>query len=566
MKKRVLAGFGILALILILINLYFSFRSYNIILITIDTLRPDYLSCYNPEAEKTPNIDAIANRGVRFKNAYSLTPITLPSHLSILTSRQPYRLNVFNNGDHYNHSVPLVSEFFGSRGYDTAAFISLGVLNGTFGLNSGFQTYEDDFSSPGLNGRYYKVASEVNDVAIPWLEKVHEKRFFAWIHYSDPHEPYVTVDTPPDTEVMINGVSFKKLCLAKKEKEVLSFMLQPGENRVQFHSLAYGPEKIQEADSFRFIDKNLQLSPDDNLDVVLGEEWEPIKLTTGMDAWVFHKVATMKLINKNTSRHPVTIHFSGGVWNQRTEEIRENYAHEVQFVDKYIGVLWDKLSQWNLTDRTIIIVAADHGECLKTHGILGHVDRLWNEAIRVPLIVYYPGMGYRGRVVDALVNLLDVTPTILSLTHIRNQNSMEGQSLKYYITWSPVDRLFARPVERHTTFSSTFAPEARIDSYSVVDLQTKVVHTPGRAKWDWEAYDLVKDPLEKTNLARFDPKAFAALDNLKGLLNEHVHEAEDAHSKRQERHLTEEEKGMLKALGYVAGEQQTQTAPENEGN
>lgn len=570
--KKFLIVLGTLVGVLLLVNVYFSFRSYNVILITIDTLRPDYLSCYSPDAEPTPNIDAIAKRGVRFTNAYSLIPITFPSHLSILTSRQPYKLNVFNNGDHFDHNkAPLVSDFFANKGYQTSAFISLGVLKGEYGLAQGFHTYEDDFGAATLNGRYYKVASEVNELVLPWLDKVKKKSFFAWIHYSDPHEPYVTVDAPPDTEISINGVSFKKVCLAKKEKELVSFMLRPGTNTIAFHSLTYGPEKIQEADSFRFVDKDVFLSPADGVNMVLGDEWKPIKLTTGIDAWVFQKDAVMKLVSHDTKPHPISIRFTGGIWNQRTEEIRENYAQEVQFVDKHIGQVVDKLKELGIEDRTIIVITADHGEGLKTHGILGHVDRLWNETIHIPLIVYYPGMGYRGKVVDSLVNLLDITPTILSFAHVRNKSEMEGQSLSYYTTWSPIDRLFAKPITRPRTFASTFSPEARVSSYAVTDLKDKVIHTPNREKWQWEAYGLKDDPLEKKNLVRFDPKAFEELAPLRGLLEVHVHEAEDAHAHRNIRDMTDEDKEILRNLGYVTGHDQTQTQtqpqfPEDEDN
>lgn len=563
--KKVLVGLGALIGILILVNIYFSFRRYNVILITIDTLRTDYLGCYNPQAEPTPNLDALAKRGVLFENAYSVIPLTLPSQLSILSSRQPYKLNVFNNGDYFDHDVPLVSDFFGNKSYQTAAFVSLGVLKREYGLAQGFNTYEDDFGAATLNGRYYKVASEVNEVVLPWLDKVYKERFFAWIHYSDPHEPYVTVDAPPDTEITINGVPYKKLCLAKKEKELLNFILHPGQNAIAFHALTYGPEKIQMADALRFIDKDVTMAPSDGVEMKVGNEWKPIKLITGDDAWVFDRDAVMKLINQTSSPKQVTLRFTGGIWNQRTEEIRSSYAREVQFVDQHIGQLRDKLAQLNLTDRTVIVITAGYGEGLKTHEIPGHVDRLRNEMIHVPLIICYPGMGYKGRVVGPLVNLLDITPTILTLSHIRNKAVMEGQSLKYYVTWSPIDRIFAKPVDRYRTFASTFAPEARLNSYAVTDLKMKVIRTPNRKNWSWQGYDLVKDPLEKKNLAKFDPRKFEDLTTLKAFLESHVREAEDAYSRRERRNLTEEQKGMLKALGVEGGnENPTQDQPEDE--
>jgi arylsulfatase A-like enzyme len=76
------------------------------------------------------------------------------------------------------------------------------------------------------------------------------------------------------------------------------------------------------------------------------------------------------LQNRKNVPDKVQVRLSGGVWENRASEIRKNYAREVQFVDKHIGVLWQKLDDWNLLQKTIVIVTADHGEGLKTHGIL----------------------------------------------------------------------------------------------------------------------------------------------------------------------------------------------------
>src|SRR6185437_4384743 len=162
MKKTVL----ILLIILLMgvtLHFFYSYRRYNVILITIDTLRPDYLSCYNPAAARTPNIDLIASKGVRFTHAYTLIPITMPSHTSILSSRQPNELGLFNNGDRFNHKTPLLSDMLRRKGYVSGAFVSLGVLARAFGLSDEFEQYNDDFSN--TNGRFYKIASEVNAVA-----------------------------------------------------------------------------------------------------------------------------------------------------------------------------------------------------------------------------------------------------------------------------------------------------------------------------------------------------------------------------------------------------------------
>jgi arylsulfatase A-like enzyme len=268
------------------------------------------------------------------------------------------------------------------------------------------------------------------------------------------------------------------------------------------------------------------------------------------------KPAILTVFNNTRSDLPVELRFSGGVLDQDLTEIRRNYAAEVQFTDKYIGLLWEKLSTLHLLDNTIIVVTADHGEGLKTHGILGHVDRLWNETTHVPLLVYYPHLGRRGATSDELVNLLDITPTIVDLLHIKKRSKLDGLSLRRTVSRSPVDWLFASRIDRKWTFSATYAPEAAQNSYSITDGRWKMIHAPNRRSREWEAYDLSADALEKRNLARFDRKKFASLYYLRSLLESFRKEAEAAHNRRRNPGLTEEEQHVLRNLGYVGGEEQ----------
>jgi arylsulfatase A-like enzyme len=549
LAKRSGIFLAIVVPILILIHVYLSYRSYNVILITLDTQRPDYLSCYNPQAAPTPNIDNIARHGVLFTQAYSMIPITMAAHTAIFTSKYPHQVGVFNNGDRFQHNVPMFTELLERRGYTSGGFISLGVVGSSFGLGQGFDVYNDDFSK--CNGRPYKWASEVNEVAIPWLEKNKNHRFVAWIHYSDPHEPYIPYDAPPDTEVLINGKEFNRYCIAKKEKIPLNFTAQPGENRIEFRALNQAENKLQ---SRRFVDKDLFITPDENEQISFGEGWEDIKLRTGGQAKIFVDSATVIVNNKQSKPEDVQVRFSGGVWENRASEVRKNYAKEVQFVDEHVGILWQKLSEWGLLKKTIIIVIGDHGEGLKTHGIFGHVDKLWNETTHIPLIIYYPWMGRQGKKVDALVNQLDIMPTVLDLAHVRNKSSMEGFSLKYYLSRSPIDWLLTSPVKRKWTYSCTYRPEATHNSFSITNGKIKVIHTPTKSKWPWEAYDLVNDPLEKRNLAHADPERFRQMTAIRGLLEAHRHEAEASHSRRKNPDLSDDEEEMLRTLGYVSGD------------
>lgn len=556
MKKILLIVLGLVAAGLLL-HAAFSLRSYNVLLITIDTLRADYVHCYNLDSpSRTPNLDRIASQSVRFTQAFTTAPITLPAHTAILTSRPPHELRVFNNGDVFDHKVPMIPDILAPKGYHTAGFVSLGVLKATFGLSSGFNVYEDNFDKS--YGRYYKVASEMNDLFIPWLQKEQRNTFFAWLHYSDPHEPYIKVGAPADTNILINGEPYGKYTLAKKEKVILNLMAKPGVNIVEFDAISSSraPKKIRDAESKRFIDRDMFTLPIDGASLEFGNEWSDVKLTTGAEARVFEGHAVMKVINQTSQPRQIQIRFTGGVYQQRIDIVRENYTAEVEYVDRYIGELWDKLDELGLLNKTIVVITADHGEGLKTHGNLGHVERLYNETVHVPLLIYYPNLGFHGRVENILVNHLDIMPTILDLLHTKSKSPMRGSSLKHYVSWSPVDWLFSKKVERSRTFTATYAPEAHVNSFSMVDSRMKLIHTPKKEKRQWEAYDLIKDARERKNLAIIDPLRFASptVSTMRGILEDFRKDAEEAHSRRKNPRLDEESERMMRTLGYVTGE------------
>lgn len=558
MKKIILLIF-VIGIFAAAIHSIYSYRKYNVLLITVDTLRADYLSCYNPDVPKTKNFDFIASQGVRFNRAFTEISITLPAHTTMFTSHPPHELKLFNNGDVFDGSIPMFTDVLEKKGYKTAAFISLGVLKSTFGLARGFDEYEDNFDR--FNGRYYKVASEMNQLVIPWFEKNKDKRFFAWLHYSDPHEPYIAVDAPPDTEVFVNGTSVGKYVLGKKEKIAINFTAKPGENILEFRGLVgKGPKKIQIADSLRFLDTQLFTVPSEGIEAKFGEGFKPVKLSTGADAFYFVESGNLNVVNRSNAPRSVQLRVSGGVYQQRIELIHKNYAAEVQYVDKYLGELWKKLDDLGLLKNTIIILTADHGEGLKTHGNLGHVERLYQETVRVPLIIYYPNLGRRGHVADPIVNHLDLMPTILDLVHVNYNGSMLGYSLKHYISWSPIDWLTSRSVPRSQTFSATYAPEARVNSFSMVSENLKLIHTPNKSKWQWEAYDLKADPGERKNLAAKDPDRFNSpeISKLRAILEDFRRDAEASHIKRVNPKLDTQEQEMLRALGY-ANQEESQT-------
>ena len=168
----------------------------NVIIISIDTCRADHLSCYGYPEKITPNIDAFAGEACLFKNTVSPVPITLPAHCSLLTGTiPPY------NGVHSNVAYQLapsnitLAEILKSNGFQTAAIVSTFVLEKQFGLDQGFDMYDNEYRDvhPSRFGNERK-GDEATNIALEYLGKKHDSKFFLFLHYYDPHLDY----TPPE--------------------------------------------------------------------------------------------------------------------------------------------------------------------------------------------------------------------------------------------------------------------------------------------------------------------------------------------------------------------------------
>ncbi len=170
----------------------------SVLLITIDTLRADRLGCYGYEGAETPNLDRLASEGVLFEQVGAHVPVTLPSHATILTGLLPASHGVHDNGTFsLSDTVTTLAEVFREEGYRTGAVLGAYVLARQFGLDQGFDEYEDRFGSD-RDGRGTELlerrAAEVSRRGIEWLDLQPGRRFFLWLHFFDPHRPY---DPPP---------------------------------------------------------------------------------------------------------------------------------------------------------------------------------------------------------------------------------------------------------------------------------------------------------------------------------------------------------------------------------
>ena len=170
-------------------------REFNYILITVDTLRADRIHCYGFPTIETPFMDLFASKGIKFERCMAQTPLTLPSHASILTGTHSLFHGVRDNGGFLvPEELVTLAELFRERGYRTSAFVAAYVLDSKWGLDQGFDHYFDNFDLTRFQkislGSVQRPANEVMDEVLSWLEKKKKEKFFTWIHLYDPHTPY----------------------------------------------------------------------------------------------------------------------------------------------------------------------------------------------------------------------------------------------------------------------------------------------------------------------------------------------------------------------------------------
>jgi arylsulfatase A-like enzyme len=346
-----------------------SHEKPNVILITIDTLRADHLGCYGNENMITPNIDSLSAGGVTFMRATAQVPLTLPSHTSILTSTYPPTHGVRDNAKYqFGDYLPTLADVLKENGYQTTAFISAFVLDSRFGIDKGFEIYDDNiqnqayfyFSSaspPFALAIGFKLlglvpphkperkAEKTTKAVIDWLEENSGNRFFLWIHYFDPHGP---LNPPPPYDTLYLS---------------------------------------SETDRGEFLDNVPRYG---------------------------------SLLGQSDSRELTA---------KEIEGIRALYRGEVTYTDYYIGLLLEQLKKQGVEDKTLLVLTADHGQSISEHDYIGHSMELYRETMHVPLILHCPEMIRSGQAVETPVQSIDIMPTILDLLDIETPETCRGRSL-----------------------------------------------------------------------------------------------------------------------------------------
>jgi arylsulfatase A-like enzyme len=318
----------------------------NLIIVVIDTLRPDRLGAYGSQRNLSPFLDSLADRSVVFQNAYAQTSWTNASIASLLTSRyqSQHRVTSFTSVL-AAHEVTL-TEILRDNGYATGGFNANFLVNDRLGFDQGFDRYQVFWrlgSNPVAQPRLIKERAErINSAALEWLDEALPRRqpIFLYLHYMEPHHPY----DPPDEII----------------ERVLDGRPRPDSDEV-----------------------NLRM------------------------------------------RMPNLGHFSDDI----VQAVKDLYDAEVMSLDAQLRRMFAELGRRGLLDNAVVVILSDHGEEFREHGLMGHHQTLFEEVIRVPLIITLP--GERSRVeVAAIVSLTDVAPTLLDLAGISIPSSFEGASLR----------------------------------------------------------------------------------------------------------------------------------------
>ncbi|HEY0781826.1 MAG TPA: sulfatase, partial [Thermoanaerobaculia bacterium] len=172
----------------------------SLLLVTLDTVRADHLGCYGYAQAETPALDGLARQGLRFADASSTVPLTLPSHATLLSGLLPPHHGVrANGGGPYPASRATLATRLASAGYRTGAFVAAFVLDHRFGLARGFEVYDDDVARDPIAPwtlEAERPGDQVVDRALAWLGKTDARPYFLWVHLYDAHAPY----TPPSPQ------------------------------------------------------------------------------------------------------------------------------------------------------------------------------------------------------------------------------------------------------------------------------------------------------------------------------------------------------------------------------
>lgn len=435
----------------------------NILLICTDQQRFDSLGCYGNPDVLTPNIDSLASDGVRFETCYVQNPVCAPSRASLMTGRFPHANGVWANGVALGDEQPLFTRSLADSGYDCGLVGKLHLAPAFGGqterrLDDGFRyfkwAHDPAHSSP--ENAYHQWLRE--RFPLLYLEaKEDAKRF-----HSMPSEAHFT------RWVTDEGIDF--ISSARVSEEPFFLWL----NYFDPHHPFVAPEDYR------------SLYDRDSLAPPIGSSEE---LTTKPP---IHAEASRE---SHAGNAPGFLDYTPA----EIQEIRATYYAMVSSIDFEVGRLLEILETQGLADNTLVIFTSDHGEMLGDHGLLLKGPLFYEGAVRVPLILRWPGqLAYS--LYRETTQWMDVGATILDAAGVPQLESSQAKSLLRIMAGTDVPRGWALCEYRDSCFPyepPVHATMLRFDKYKIVVYHGAPATDRQRSG---ELYDLESDPTEELNL------------------------------------------------------------------
>ena len=473
--------------------------SPNIIFIMTDDHSTAAISSYGSRINQTPNIDRLAREGMRFDNCFCTNAICAPSRAVILTGKFSHMNGVIDNKLAFDGSQQTLPKILQQAGYQTAMIGKWHLKSDPTGFDywnilpgQGFY-YNPDFIEMGEKKQITGYVTDlITDFSLDWLEKRdRSKPFLLMYQHKAPHRSWMPGldhlytyynDIIPEPPTLFDDYATRSAAARESEMTIAGHM-------------------------FPAFDLKLPISDED---------------TVGAAFWLnrYNRFTPEQRELWDNAYLPQNQQFKDNN-PQGNERIRyyyqryiKDYLRCVASVDDNLGRLLSYLDDNGLTDNTIVVYTSDQGFFLGEHGWF---DKrfMYEEALRMPLIIRYPGHTTPGSVNKAIVQNSDFAPTLLELAGLQPPYEMQGRSFSRLLTGSG-DQEFHRAAYYHYYEYPGWHMVKK--HYGIRTDRYKLIHFYDDID-AWELYDLARDPHEMTNILS-NPDYSAVLADLHGQLSE----------------------------------------------
>ncbi|MCG8581748.1 MAG: sulfatase [Bacteroidales bacterium] len=455
----------------------------NILFIAVDDLKP-MLGCYGDESIITPNIDALANNGVLFENAYCQQAVCAPSRVSVFSGLRPDQTKVWDlktNMRDVNPDVETLPQYFQKHGYQTAGVGKLmhGAKNND--PSSWSIPYKEDKHLTYAEGYRYPANGKYQSKAIHKAYRESRKQKLGW---KATNQFLKSKGLAPSVECLdIPDAAYEDGAVALKGMELLEEM--SSSEKPFFLALGFHKPHLPFAAPKKYWDMY------ERSEIKQAAFMLPAK---GAPEYAYHSWGELR----NYSDIPQ----EGQVPADKQKELIHGYKACVTYVDAQIGMVMKKLDELGLRENTVVILWGDHGWHLGDHGIWCKHSN-FEQAVKAPLIISAPGMK-KGKVAATMAEFVDMYPTLCELSGLPAGEHLDGMSLV------PALRNTDNVVKNYAI--SQFPRGNNIMGYTIRNQQYRyTVWLKGKFRENLiyqqpvivasELYDYINDPLEKVSLS-----------------------------------------------------------------